>query len=245
MRFLTLFVLAVSVCTAGCNRVVPPKGNQPPVSAINNFLLEVFKAHGVDCAHQGEWIVFLKPGIRASGSIVREIPHENSITIQLDVRFELAPGRTIIESFGSIAQTREQAVSDALQNFTANSFHVLLAAFFGAEDDQVSMEEWTIGGRPRLVTIGNAGIKGTPPVQGEQLISWFKPFEEKLKSMQLGPGTHWVRLYYGQIQAKAIACEVLLDNEVWAELQTEMAAIDWPSGEDFYSVRVFLVVRDR
>ena len=45
--------------------------------------------------------------------------------------------------------------------------------------------------------------------------------------------------------AKAGPCEVLLDNEVWNEMQAEMAAVDWPSGQDFYSVRVFLVVQDK
>jgi hypothetical protein len=35
-----------------------------------------------------------------------------------------------------------------------------------------------------------------------------------------------------------------LDNDVWAELQTEMAAFDWPSGDAYYSLRVFMVIQD-
>jgi hypothetical protein len=50
-------------------------------------------------------------------------------------------------------------------------------------------------------------------------------------------------LYYGQMHGKAVACEVLLDNGVWEEMQAEMAAAAWPAGEEFYSVRLFLVLR--
>jgi hypothetical protein len=44
------------------------------------------------------------------------------------------------------------------------------------------------------------------------------------------------------VQGRALACEVLLDNDVWEEVQTEMAAVNWPCGQEFYSVRVFLVI---
>src|SRR5262249_59846233 len=102
-------------------------------------------------------------------------------TVQLDVRLEIAPGRTIIESFAGVGETREKAVADALHNFTVNSFHVLLAAFFRSDDRQVSREEWVVGGRTSRVTIGNVGIRGRPPVQGEQLGGWFKRFDDEPK----------------------------------------------------------------
>src|SRR5262249_8796109 len=136
------------------------------------------------------------------------------------------------------------AVNDAFGNFAANSFHVLLAAFLKPTDDQVSKEIWTIGGKQWQVTIGNVGVKGKPPVQRERMNAWFKPFEEKIKSKLFAPGTHWIRLYYAQMQNRVLACEVLLDNAQWGEMQKEMAAIDWPGGEDFYSVRVFLVMQN-
>src|SRR6266540_2237247 len=165
------------------------------------------------------------------------------MSVQLDVRLEIPPGRTIVESFAGLGETREKAVADALHNFTANSFHVLLAAFFRSDDQQVSQEAWVVGGRTSRVTIGNVGVRGKPPVQGDQLVGWFKRFEEKLKEKHLRPGTHWVRLYYGQMQGRPMAFEVLLNNDVWEEMQSEMAAVDWPSGEEFYSVRVFLVIQ--
>ncbi|HZO89803.1 MAG TPA: DUF6348 family protein [Chthonomonadaceae bacterium] len=179
---------------------------------------------------------------RANASIVRELRQQAAISVQLDVRFEIAPGRTIIESFSGVGETREKAVSDAFDNFALNSFHVLLAAFLDPNDDHVSEEEWIIGGEKRRVTLGNIGVRGKPPVSGEQLGGWFEPFEQKIKEKSLGPETYWMRLYYGQRQGKTMACEVLLDNTVWEEMQTAIAALDWPPGEEFYSVRLFLVI---
>ena len=213
------------------------------MSQVNASLLDLFRAHGVEAAPEGEWVAFRDPKMRVNASIVREMQQPAGTSVQLDVRFEIAPWHTVIESFVGLGETRDKAVADALHNFVANSFHVLLAAFLRPGDDQVSQEEWAVGGRPCRVTIGNVGVRGKPPVQGEQLVGWFKRFEEKLREKHLPPGTHWVRLYYAQRRGQAVACEVLLDNEVWEEVRSEMAALDWPAGEEFYSVRTFLVIQ--
>jgi Family of unknown function (DUF6348) len=213
------------------------------MSQINETLLELFRAHGVEAAPQDDWVALSGRKMRATASVVKETKQQASMSVQLDVRLEIAPRRIIVESFAGLGETREKAVADALQNFIANSFHVLLAAFFVSRDEHVSQEEWTIAGRRSRVIIGNAGIRGKPPVQGEPLVGWFKRFEEKLKEQQFRPGTHWVRLYYAQMQGKAIACEVLRNNDVWNEMQSEMTRTDWPPGEEFYSLRIFLVIQ--
>jgi hypothetical protein len=213
------------------------------MTQINELLLDLFRAHAIEAVAEDEWITFPNRTLRAGASIVRDTEQRGWMSAQLAVRLEIAPGQTILESFAGLGETREKAIADALHNFSVNSFHVFLAAFFRSRDEQVTQEEWIIGGRTSRVTIGNLGIRGKPPVQGERLLGFFKQFEDKLKAKHLQPGTHWVRLYYGQMQRKAIACEVLLDNGEWEELQSEMAAIDWPASEDFYSVRVFLVIQ--
>src|SRR5262249_23804823 len=154
----------------------------------------------VEAVAEGEWISFPGRSMRACASIVRETPQRSWLSVQLDVRLEVAPGRTIVESFAGLGETRDKAVGDALHNFIANSFHVLLAAFFRPNDPQVTEEEWNVSGRTIRATIGNVGIRGKPPVQGKQLTAWYEPFKEKLTQRQLPPRTHWVRLYYGQTQ---------------------------------------------
>ena len=217
---------------------------------LAEVLRDLFQAHGVEATLDEQWVDFPNRGMRVSASILQEIKQPTSFTIELEVRFEFAPGRTIIEAFAGLGETKDSAVVDALENFVANSFHVLLVAFFRTEDsqrnaeqsgdEQVSQEEWLLGGQKRRVTVGGIRVRGKPPVQGAQLVAWFEEFQQRLQQQSFGPQTHWVRLYYAQRQGKMVAFEVLLDNQAWEVMEAKMAAYAWPSGEDFYSMRVFL-----
>jgi len=209
-------------------------------SELNAFLAHLFQAHGVTTTLEGEWILLPEHGLRIHGAIVRVRESAGGRAVQLDVRVVISPGRLLIESFVGIGATREQAVLDAQQHFARNVFHVILAAFCQRDREQVIQEEWLINGQQRLATIGNVEIRGQLPESG---MAWFRQFEDKLKVRELGAGTHWVRLFYAQSRGKTQTCEVLFDNDVWEEMQAEMADVDWPCGEDFYSVRVFLVLQ--
>jgi hypothetical protein len=218
------------------------------VSLVNEpVLLELFRSHGVEALAEGAWITFPgRPNLRASASVARETPGSSWLSVQLDVRLQLSADRAVCESFAGVGLDREQAVADGFRNFVANSFHVLLAAFFaapeGGDDPQVSRERWAVGGSPARAVVGNVGVRGKPPVEGAALVAWYDCLRELIQGRQLRPGTHWVRLYYGQTGGKPLACEVLLDNDVWDEVQAEMAAFAWPAGDAFYSVRIFLVL---
>lgn len=215
---------------------------------VNRILGGLFQAHGIDAILHGEWIQLPKSGMKAAASIIQEITRPTSLTAELEIRFEFASGRTILEAFAGLGTTKEAAVRDAFGNFVTNSFHVLLSAFLRFEallgdDEQVSQEEWLIGGAKRQVTMGNLGVRGKPPVQGEQLVNFVRQFEQSLQRQSLAPETHWVRLYYAQAQGKMLAREVLLDNEPWEAMEAETARFAWPSRDDFYSVRLFMVIK--
>jgi hypothetical protein len=208
----------------------------------NPFLLDLFRQHGIEGAADDHWITFSSSDCKANAEIVREMDKPGSVSVQLDVRFVASPGRTIIESFVGLGETREQAVDNARQNFLANTFHVLLAAFFQPKDSQVNREEWIIGGQKKRVTLGNVGIRGQVPGDGQEAMRWFQAFQEKIQQRKLSEGINWIRLFFAQMEGKTISCEVLLNNEAWPEVQAEMAAFPWPLGQEFYSVRVFMIV---
>jgi hypothetical protein len=202
---------------------------------VNKMLWELFQAHGVAAILESEWILFPDRNMKAKAAIVQQNSQPSSFTIQLDIILALASGQVIVESFAGIGQTCEQAIGDGLENFIVNSFHVLLAAFFlAADDDQVTKEEWMISGVNYQATIGNACIRGKLPIQLDQLSDYFTRFQEKITRLGLWPGIHWLRLFYAQNQRASLACEVLRDNEVWDELQQEMSAIDWPAAEEYF-----------
>ena len=209
---------------------------------LNTILFELFQAHGVKAVLRDDDVFFPESGRKVSAAIINETPQANGMSVRMDVRFTIASGLTIAEAFVGIGEDKENAIGSAIQSFAANSLHVFLAAFFQTSQEQVTEEEWIIGSKKRSVTIGNVGIRGKKPVQGTALLEWFPYFEKVIGQHTLGPEPHWIRLYYAHSQGKLVVCEVLLDNEVWEEVQTEMSAFSWPSGEDFYSLRIFLVI---
>ncbi len=139
------------------------------MSQILLFLSELFRAHEVEVVQEKDWLVFPKHSIRATGSVIREIKQSAGLTVQIDVSFQLNPDRRIVESFAGLGTTAEKAVQDALKAFVLNDFHVLLKAFFKAddktEDEQVHQETWVVGAREWLATKGAIGIRGSLPPQ--------------------------------------------------------------------------------
>jgi hypothetical protein len=88
-------------------------------------------------------------------------------------------------------------------------------------------------------------MRGKAPDSANTPQDWFEQVEEKLKSGNLASGTHWIRIYYAQTDNHPLKLEVLLDNDVWEQMQTELATIDWPRGKEFFSLRVFMVTQDK
>jgi len=209
----------------------------------NTRLRDLFRNHGIEAIDGGDWLTFADATLRANAETFRESQRPAGVSVQLDVRLEIAPERVIVESLVGMGPTLEDATSDAFRYFAASSFHVLLCAFFHTGCEQVTQQDCTIGGLACHVVIGGATCRGTPPGGGPALAARFQQFESAVHAQQLMPGVHWVRLYYGHMQGKAIVCEVLLDNHPWPAVQAAAAAIDWPASEAFYSLRVFSTLR--
>jgi hypothetical protein len=207
----------------------------------NQLLKQLFEAHGLSATIQGDWLLFQEECIKVNGEIMGERRQKQGLIIQLDIRVQVQD-KTIIESFAGMGDSIEKALENGLQNFAANSLHVFIGAFFDPKDARVIKELWSIGGQKRPVIIGQLGIRGKVPTENNVHLAWFKHFEAKIKETQLTEGLHWVRLYYAQMNERQMACEILLDNEPWKHMQKEMAGIDWPKSQDFYSLRIFLIL---
>lgn len=210
---------------------------------LNHLLAEILQNHGLAVVSYNDWLVVNGdlPGL--SAAIVGEQQHATGYSVQLDVQAVLDSTTIMIESFGGVGATRDQAVADALANFTANSLHVMLAAFYGRGDDQVTVEQWEIAGSVWHVIIGNYGIRASEQF-GELIPEQAFPLIESLiKGLSLDGTIHWVRTYYGHLNAQRLTCEVLLDNEIWETAQEQLESLAWPDAATFYSVRQFLILQ--
>ncbi len=252
--FFTAVYSAALLLLAGCARSGPapaPKTPSPATQVVSQPILQLFKAHGIDCREKGDWLEFPNRSIKASGVIVEESnPEPDTHSVQLDFQMELDSGENLTESFAGIGESRDKAIKDAVDNFALNSFPVIMAAFFTPQDNPVKIknvriENWSIEGTERRVVIGPIGMRGKAPDPSNTPLDWFKQIEEKLKSTHLFAGTHWISIYYGQIDNHPLKLEVLVNNEVWEQMQKELATIDWPKGKESFSLRVFIVIQDK
>src|SRR5262245_41571703 len=114
---------------------------------LATFLEEALRAHDVRATRDGDALVLAGTDMRLSAAIVSENTLPSHASVQRDVRFEVGPGRTIVESCAGVGASIPEAVENAQRSFVANALHVLLAAFARASLDQVTEERWESGGR--------------------------------------------------------------------------------------------------
>ena len=75
-------------------------------------------------------------------------------------------------------------------------------------------------------------------------VAWYSQLEQEIKQADIGPGTHWIRLFYSQFGNETQECEVLLDNRAWQPVQMRMRTAPWLVREEWYSARLFLILQD-
>ena len=205
---------------------------------LRETLRAMLAAHGVDCEIDGEWIQVRGHDARMQGYI-RTDPANETYT-QLDIYFEPWPGTLICESFGGFASTHEERIRDGLCSFAGNTLHVWLTVFLGKDcGEHVGRFEFTNNGIARVAVHGNVASRGSADLGG----NWFDQMLQVLATQPISSGTHWVRFFHGQSDGKRLGLEVLLDNYTWAEGFAAAESVNWPKGEGFASVRVFLVLQ--
>jgi hypothetical protein len=204
---------------------------------ITDYLSKLFHAHGVACVVHNDWVV---PNSKLPALQGRWYPNESNgvLGVQVLVRDKLV----IEEAFAGVGQG-DTGLHDALVNFTVNSFHVLLAAFWGKNDpQQVTTEEWVVGGKGYTAYIGNFGTRCSDGVAAQVPNDLFGAIEAAIKGEPLGEELHWFRLFVGNVE-NDLTFEALKDNEDWPAGRRCLEAAAWERNGGYYSVRLFAVLR--
>ena len=207
-----------------------------PLSLVDH-LSRLMQAHGVAYQIEREWVVpnGALPAIRASW-----FPRTESGVLEVEVLLE---NKSIVnECFAGIG-AGEAAISDAFQNFTTNSFHVLLAAFWNRVDpQQVTTEEWVVSGKSFRAYIGNFGTRGSVGIKPSVPSELFPAIQSAIEREPLSQDWHWVRHFFCDVKGER-TYEALLDNQPWEAGIESMRSIAWVKSTGYYSVRNFLVLR--
>ncbi len=151
-------------------------------------------------------------------------------------------GVVIEECFAGIG-AGDVGLSDGLQNFTINSFHVLQSSLWSCHaPEQVQIEEWTISGQSFSAFIGNIGTRSSNGVCPSIPASFMSQLEAAIRREPLVHDLHWFCVYVGQVSGD-FTFEALKDNEPWPNGVKALTSCDWKPCDVFYSARQFIVVR--
>jgi Family of unknown function (DUF6348) len=213
----------------------PASGEDDSVVRIAATIAEMFRDHGVAAS--------------ANGGVIAFDDHEEAVRVFfsescLEVVVFLADGREVIEGFGGFGKEPWAVLTDAMQNFARSSFHVLLRALFapGIPDEQVDVETWQCGGKRYVATVGALVGRGVDFEAAPN--DWYTLLVHAIQERELPSPLNWIRVYYGHMRGKMMATEVLLNNDPWPELEELLRGYAWPASEEFYSVRLFLMLRE-
>ncbi|MFL9483619.1 DUF6348 family protein [Chitinophagaceae bacterium LWZ2-11] len=207
----------------------------------NNVIVNLFAKHGISCEISDGILLFEKQHIIVHTRLFRRT-HAAVIMLQLDFHLEFGFGKEIIESCTGMGDDLQSALNDAWINFTINSFHTLLAAFFTPDyDDQIERSDLHITDN-RFTMICNPIItRGKQP--GNTTTEWLQQFNTEITKHRLSNETHWIRLYYAGTSENIYGHEVLLDNNNWTELESLLPSFNFPITNEFSSVRLFMILQ--
>jgi hypothetical protein len=114
---------------------------------LNPALQALFAEHGVSVIPLENKALLQTSPLALLESRVTQQQYPSGVSSQLDVRLTVNH-HVIVECFGDLGATPEEAARHNLQNFAQGSFHVLLAALRQAEhDEQIDITRWQIDAR--------------------------------------------------------------------------------------------------
>ncbi|MCH7341666.1 DUF6348 family protein [Acinetobacter higginsii] len=184
-----------------------------------------------------EWIVphGQLPAIRANWL-------ERETHGRLDVEVMLEDKRIITESFAGIGVGNE-GVLNALQNFSVNSLHVFLAAFWQQNDrTEITIEQWQIAGKTYTAYIGNIGQRSDLNYSPALPADFFSSVEQAILQYKPSHDLTWYRVFFCDFKGEQ-TFEALAENQDWIQGVDALKRLHWEPSSGYYSVRNFIILK--
>jgi len=204
---------------------------------ITIALQKLFEAHGLTCSIHNEWVL-------PNGSLpaIRGSWFPNIHNGRLDIHVLLEENSMIEECFAGVGSGNAGFI-DALQNFSVNSLHVLLAALWDKNNpEQVTTEKWLVNGRNYSAFIGGFGSRVSDGVSFQVPNELFPAIESAIRGESLASNIHWFRSFFCNLSGDKTH-EALIDNQLWQAGHDALVKVPWEHHDGYYSVRNFIVLR--
>lgn len=186
----------------------------------------------------------LFPGVAAQAFEMERF--EDSVVVQVDIHV-LLPEQSFVESFVGHAQTVEEAVAQAFEQFEINVLHTLIMAFWDKAkrvENGIGTEIWEINGHRWQAVISNYGYRGDEPLDEvlDDSDSMFTEVQNAIHALPLEKDIYAIRSVYTNVGDGRKVAEVLINNEEFPELEEAISKLAWKTTEGYYTVRNFVLV---
>ncbi len=210
----------------------------------DDFFVKWFEAHGhSDVVVDDEGVGIDKNPTRLQASLYSSKPSNKGFVVEMEFTIKLPSNRTITEFVAGIGDTEVQAIRDAEANFILTTFHVIYKGFVNDADPHMSSERLEINGTTRDVIAGDILMRGAKADKNFDLGAIRQQIQATLKTLQLSPGPHWLKVVYSQNAGNPMTVAVTLDNADHAGLTTAVTRLGWPRSDGFYMAKQFIVIR--
>jgi hypothetical protein len=206
--------------------------------SANEELRQLFEGHSMEVVEKDGWLFpnYKLPAIRATW-----YPNNEHLSRLLQVEVFLEKGQVMEESFAGLPN-KHGKLNDAFENFSRNSFHVMLSALWEKHDsEQVSKELWCIGSGNYHIYIGPFGQRGGKGLDALTPMNAFEQIEKAIKTSKLTNKYHWFRIFFCNTGKEEQIYEALKDNENWHEGLQAIKSVDWKEHNQYYSSRNFII----
>lgn len=206
--------------------------------SANNFLKYLFEAHQIAVIETDGWLYpnSQLPAIQATCYNNQELER-----LLLQIKVYIEEGQILEECFAGFP-TENGLLMDAFHNFTVNSFHVLISAFWQKQDScQIDKETWVIGEAKYSVYIGPFGNRGNVSITPRVPENAFIEIEGAIKKSDANERYYWFRTFFANLGNDETIYEALKNNEHWEEGLQALKAQKWEKSSTYYSTRNFVL----
>ncbi len=205
----------------------------------NEILKKIFEAHNVEFSEKNGWVIpYSKlPAIRSTW-----YPNDEKSSGLLQIEVFIEEGKILEECFAGFPSDNGK-LNDAYENFSRNSLHVMLSAFWEKHDpQQVEKESWNINNSSYSIYIGPFGNRGGNGIEPRIPENTLDQIENAIKRTNITDKYNWFRTFYGNVGNSETVYEALKNNETWSEGLDALKSVNWVMSDQYYSTRNFIIV---
>lgn len=208
---------------------------------VNEFLVSLLEEHDMEVGQTEEYFFVdgLFPGIVAQAFEMEDFGE--SVVVQVDITL-LFPNDSFVESFVAQAQTHEDAIVQAFEQFEATVFHTFIMAFWEKAkkvENGVGTDVWEINGHKWEAVISNYGYRGFEDFDSiiPDIDTMYDAIKETIEAYPLTKDIYAIRSVYTNGTNGQQITEGLINNKEFPELEKAISELAWSRSEKFYSVR--------